>query len=223
LPYYDLLEELFSGVGTSGKFARTGAIESEAERDEAALRAGLEAGETAELEQAGENFGVQSEQDLAVIGSAMPNNSTLTDVDILNHGMIAGSSSPGSNSLVRSRSGLSDEGGGDSGEMSDGGHRNKRIRTNKNSKVRLPMLCLLSVMRLSNRDSRVRQGRRKRQSTSFLSFMLTLMSIPRLRLQSSCLLFRREKMQLGFWQLLNLLVLEPIGLLHNLYLNVCNR
>jgi len=133
LPYYDLLEELFSGVGASGKFARTGAIESEAERDEAALRAGLEAGETAELEQAGEDFGVQSEQDLAVIGSAMPNNSTLTDVDILNHGMIAGSSSQGSNSLVRSRSGLSDKGGGDSGEMSDRGHRNKRIRTNKNS------------------------------------------------------------------------------------------
>jgi len=133
LPYYDLLEELFSGVGASGKFARTGAIEYEAERDEAALRAGLEAGETAELEQAGEDFGVQSEQDLAVIGSAMPNNSTLTDVDILNHGMIAGSSSQGSNSVVRSRSGLSDECGGDSGEMSDRGHRTQRICTNKNS------------------------------------------------------------------------------------------
>jgi len=74
LPYYDLLEELFSGVGASGKFARIGAIESKAKRDEAALRAGLEAGETAELEQGGEDFGVQSEQDLAVIGSAMPNN-----------------------------------------------------------------------------------------------------------------------------------------------------
>jgi len=61
LPYYDLLEELFSGVGASGKVARTGAIESEAERDEAALRGGLEAGETAELEQAGEDFCVQSE------------------------------------------------------------------------------------------------------------------------------------------------------------------
>jgi len=47
LPYYDLLQELLSGVGASGKFARTGAIESEAEGDEAALRAGLEAGGTA--------------------------------------------------------------------------------------------------------------------------------------------------------------------------------
>jgi len=61
LPYNDLLKELVSGVGAYGKFARTGAIESEAERDEAALRAGLEAEETVELEQAGEDFGVQSE------------------------------------------------------------------------------------------------------------------------------------------------------------------
>lgn len=133
MPYYDLLEELFSGVGASGRFARTGAIESEVERDEAALREGLEAAEAAELEQAGEEFGGQSEQDLAVIGSERPNNSTFTDVDILNRGMIAGSSSQQSNSLVHSRNGLPEAGGRDSGEMSDGGHCNKRIRTNKNS------------------------------------------------------------------------------------------
>lgn len=114
MSYYDLLEELFSGVGASGRFARTGAIESEAERDEAALREGLEAAEAAELEQAGEEFGGQSEQDLAVIGSDMPNNSTLTDIDILIRGMIAGSSSQQSISLVHGHSGLSEEGGEDS-------------------------------------------------------------------------------------------------------------
>lgn len=133
MPYYDLLEELFSGVGASGRFARTGAIESEAERDGVALRDGLELGETAELEQAEETISSQLEQDLVVIGSAMPNNSTLTDADIVDDGTITGSSSQDSNSLVRSRSGLSNEDGGDSGEMSNGGHRHKRVCTNKNS------------------------------------------------------------------------------------------
>jgi len=121
----------FSAVGASGRFVRTGAIESVAERDGIALRERLEVGEAAELEQAEEVFGSQLEQDLVVIRSAMPNNSTLTDTDIVKDGMIAGCSSQGTNSLVRSRSGLSDEGGGDSGEMRDGGYRNKRVRTNK--------------------------------------------------------------------------------------------
>jgi len=131
LPYYDLLEDLFSVVGASGRFARTGTIESETERDGVALREGLDVGEAAELEQAKEVFGSQLKQDLVVIGCAMPNNSTLTNTDIVNDRMIAGCSSQGSNSLVRSHSGLSDKGAGDLGEMSDRGHRNKHVRTNK--------------------------------------------------------------------------------------------
>ena len=107
--------------------------------------------------------------------------------------------------------------------MSDRGHRDKRIRTNKNSQGALANALLALHDEAVEQRLQSQTSKEKRQSTSFLSFMLTLMSILRLKLQSSCLLFRREKMQLGFWRFLNFLALELIGLLHNLHLNVCNR
>lgn len=68
-----------------------------------------------------------------VIVCAMPNNSTLTNTDIVDDGTITGSSSQGSNSLVHCRSSLANRSSRDSGEMTNGLYNNKCVRTNINS------------------------------------------------------------------------------------------
>ncbi|CUS10986.1 unnamed protein product, partial [Tuber aestivum] len=69
LPHYELLEELFSGVAASGRFARTGEIESAAERDQVVLEIELGTGELGArgLEQDGEVTGSQPEHELEII------------------------------------------------------------------------------------------------------------------------------------------------------------
>jgi len=66
------------------------------------LEVGLEIGEAGQLRQDEEEFRSQSGQDLVVIGSAMPNNSSLSQTNLYNYGIMAGSSSSVTNALVRS-------------------------------------------------------------------------------------------------------------------------
>ena len=129
LSYYELLESLFSGVGASGRFARTGEIQSMVERESRVLE--LEGGESVSLEQNVEEVDGQIEQDIEDIGSSVSNNSGPIGVAIQRPGVNAGSQRQSLGSLVRSRSGLSDGGSGETGDIGDGGHHNKCICTSK--------------------------------------------------------------------------------------------
>ncbi|KAG0126551.1 hypothetical protein HOY82DRAFT_614885 [Tuber indicum] len=126
LVYYDLLEELFAGVWASWRFARTGEIESEAEGDQAALGAGLDAEEASGFEHDSEEFSGPSDQDLGVIGSGVPGNSLFARTDQPRDRIGASPSYLGSNLLVQSRSSLSDTNIGELEVASVVSHQNKR-------------------------------------------------------------------------------------------------